>query len=156
MTYSEIWNTAHVPTLSVYTALLDGSVQPLPAVATLNGKGKQIVSSIQSLCGTAVVDHYLMLVAHPAFAMTASFLANGTVPSAAEFNPARCYTYPDGTITDFRSVAGLVKAIVADIFVVATGYKAQGEPKFPSYVCEAGAAAASECGEGYFPISLVP
>ncbi len=153
MTYSKIWNTQYVPTLSVYS-IEDEVVQPFPSAGTLSGGTPNTVTSIQAYCPLYVADHFLMIIAQPAFALTASWFATGTIPTKAQFNPARCFSYPDGSITDFRNGVPLATAVLADVLTVAAGYKAQGEPKFQPYVCAAGAAASSDCGDGYFPPSL--
>ncbi len=155
MTYSKVWNTAHTRTLTIYS-VADEAVQPMPFVGTLSGGTPNTVASIQTYCPAYAADHFLMVIAHPAFELTARFLATGTIPSKAQFNPARCITYSDGSITDFSKGVPLASAVLSALITLGATYKAQGEPRFPPYVCAAGAAKASECGNGYFPPALVP
>ena len=140
---------ARVKTVTLFS-YTDEVVQPFPATGTLTGTLMKPPVSIQDVCPLYLADHFLMIIAHPAFELTyQAFTHDGNI-DRTKFDPARCTSYADGSVFDFRSTVPYATAVLNDILAIALEYKAPGEPKFRQYVCDRGAAGREMCGEGYF------
>jgi hypothetical protein len=111
LTYSDkTFNTALVPTTSIWT-LDDEVVQPGPSVNTINGA--QVLKD-QDVCPLFVADHFLQIVAQPAFTLAYQALTKGKADPGS-FNPINCLLYPDGSPLNLAKAPQLATAVLNDV-----------------------------------------